>query len=114
MEKKVTKKSNVGKVLGVATAISAIGAAAYLMFGPDAKKNKKIVRSWAVKMKGEIIEKFEKAKEITEPVYNDIVEKAQARYSKLKNVDQAELELLVKDIKKHWKVIAKDAKPKKK
>ena len=58
------------------------------------------------------IEKFEEAKVVTEPVYHKIVDGIQAKYAKFENVDKKELEALVGDIRKHWKVIAKDAKAK--
>jgi hypothetical protein len=89
-----------------------MSAAAYVLFGPDAKKNKKAIRGWAIKMKGDIIEKFEHAKEVTEPVYHKIIDDAQAKYAKLKNVDASELEAVVADVKKHWKTMQRDMKPK--
>jgi len=108
-KKEVKKKGVSAKtIIGVGAGVAALGAAAYILFGPNAKKNQKAIKGWAVKMKGEIIEKFEEAKELTEPVYNKIIDDAQARYSKFQNVDKKELELLVKDIKKHWKAIKRD------
>jgi len=103
-----------GEMVGIGATVAALGAAAYVMFGPDAKKNKKAIRGWAIKMKGEIIEKLEDAKEITEPVYHNIIDSVSAKYSKIKKVDPKELELAVLDVKKHWKTMIKDAKPKKK
>lgn len=105
MAKKVISKkgSNTGAIIGIGAGIAAATAAAYLMYGPDAKKNRKVVKSWAVKMKGEILEKFENAKEITEPVYHEILDKAMTKYSALKNVDAAEVAGVVAEIRKHWK-----------
>lgn len=108
--KKTNKGSKVATAVGIGAGIAALSAAAYIMFGPDAKKNRKAVRGWAVKMKGEVIEKLEKAKEITEPVYHDILDQVKAKYSKAKNIDQEELDAIVADIKKHWKSLEKDAK----
>lgn len=107
MTKKQTSKKGLsaGTMAEIGAGVAALSAAAYVLFGPDAKKNRKVIRGWAVKMKGEIIEKFENAKELTEPVYHDIIDKAHAKYSKFKNVDQKELTSLVADIKKHWKAI---------
>src|SRR5680860_600981 len=114
-KKKVNKKGLTGgEIAGIGATVAALGVAAYVLFGPDAKKNKKAIKGWVVKMKGEIIEKLEEVKEISEPAYHDVVDKVSARYSKLKNVDVKELEAVVGDIKKHWKVMVKDAKPKKK
>jgi len=103
------KVSGVKTALEIGAGIAALSAAAYVLFGKDGKKNRKAIKGWAVKMKGEIIEKFEEAKELTEPVYHDIVDKAQARYSKFKNVDQKELIATINEIKKHWKAIKKEA-----
>ncbi len=116
MEKKITaKKGGFGakEAIGIGAGIAALSAAAYVLFGPEGKKNRKIIRGWSIKMKGEIIEKFENAKELTEPVYNQIVESVQAKYAKLKNVDQEELIKVIGEIKKHWKAIKKEAASKK-
>lgn len=115
MEKKTTNKKVLGAktVIGIGAGVAALSAAAYVLFGPNGKKNRKIIRGWSVKMKGEIIEKFENAKEITEPVYHQIIDSVQEKYSKLKNVDQEELVAVVNEIKKHWKSIKKEAMGKK-
>ena len=81
------------------------------MFGPEGKKNRKAIKGWAVKMKGELIEKFEQAKEITEPVYHAIVDQVSAKYAKQKDVSEEELSKLVAEVRKHWKSMASDAKP---
>jgi hypothetical protein len=114
MSKKQTNKKGMsaGAMIGIGASVAALSAAAYLLFGPDGNKNRKAIRGWAVKMKGDIIEKFEEAKEITEPVYHKIVNEAKAKYSQFQNVDKKELEDLVADIRKHWKIIAKNAKSK--
>jgi len=116
MVKKIVKKKGLSakQVVGIGAGVAVLSAAAYILFGPNGKKNRKVIHGWAVKMKGEIIEEFENVKELTEPVYNKIIDKAQARYAKFNNVDKKELELLVKDIRKHWKTIKKDADSKKK
>jgi gas vesicle protein len=114
MTKKTTKGVSAKTAVGIGAGIAAISAAAYILFGPEGKKNRKAIRGWSVKMKGEIIEKFEQAKELTEPVYHQIVDSIKAKYAKLKNVDQKELEQVVTEIKKHWNTIKKDNAPKKK
>lgn len=100
-------------IVGVGATVAAVTAAAYLLFGPEGKKNRKAVKGWSVKMKGEIIENLEKAKEISEPVYHDIVDRVVAKYEKVKDIDQGELQGVVSDIRKHWKAMTKDAKAKK-
>lgn len=115
MKKPTTKKGmSTGAKIGIGASLAAAGIAAYLLFGKDGKKNRKVVRGWAVKMKGEIIEKFEKAENVTESAYHTIVDQVQARYAKMKDVDQNELKAMVADMRKHWKAIAKGSKPKSK
>lgn len=115
MTKKVVSKKGVSakQVIGIGAGIAALTAAAYVLFGPEGKKNRKAIRSWSVKMKGEIIEKFENAKELTEPVYHQIIDSVQAKYAKLKNVDSKELGDTIKEMKKHWALMKKDSSKKK-
>lgn len=113
MVKKQAKGIGAKQVIGVGVGVAALSAAAYLLFGPNGKKNRKAVKGWAIKMKGEIIEKFEEAKELTEPVYNEIIDKVQEKYSKLQNIDKNELQSAITEMKKNWKAIKKTASPKK-
>ena len=115
MVKKTTAKKGVSakQVVGIGAGIAALTAAAYVLFGPEGEKNRKAIRSWSVKMKGEIIEKFENAKELTEPVYHQIIDSVQAKYAKMKNVDQAELAETIAQMKKHWNLMKKESQGKK-
>ncbi|HRH30557.1 MAG TPA: hypothetical protein PK886_00615 [Candidatus Paceibacterota bacterium] len=111
IKKQAVNKSTTGKVLAVGASIAALSAAAYVLFGPDAKKNRKKISGWATKMKGEIIEKFEKMQEVTEPIYNKVIDDVAKKYAKSKAVTEEELASIVSEIKKHWKT---NSKPKKK
>ncbi|HLP86408.1 MAG TPA: hypothetical protein VK153_00835 [Candidatus Paceibacterota bacterium] len=111
--KKENKKMSAKTAVGIGAGIVALSAAAYILFGPNGKKNRKAIKGWAVKMKGEVIEQLEKAKTLTEPLYNKIIDKVKAKYSKLKDIDPEELRILAEEIKKQWKVIQKEGVPKK-
>lgn len=116
-QKKTTARKSdntAATAIAVGAGVAAVTAAAYLMFGPDAKKNRRIVRGWAVKMRGEMIEKLENTKEITEPVYHKIVDEVSSKYAKLKNVDQTELLDAVAEARKYWQHMVKTNKPAKK
>ncbi len=113
MDKKQSKKGmSTGAMAGIGAGIAAASVAAYLLFGPEGKKNRKVIKGWAVKMKGEVLEKLEAVKDITEPVYNSIVDQVQAKYAKVKNIDQKEMMAFVGDMRKHWKAVSKSKKPK--
>ena len=109
-KKQVEKKSNVGKVIATGVGVAALSAAAYLLLGPEGKKNRKKIKGWAVKMKGEMIEKFEEMKEVTEPMYHKVVDEISAKYAKTKGITEEEINETVAELKKHWKILARDTK----
>lgn len=110
IKKQTENKNSTGKVLAVGVGIAALSAAAYVLFGPDAKKNRKKISGWATKMKGEIIEKFEKMQEITEPIYNKAIDDVAKKYAKSKSITAEELMGVVAELKKHWKTNTKTKK----
>jgi hypothetical protein len=61
-------------------------------------------------MKGDVIEKLEKAKEITLPVYNEIIDSVAKDYAKGAKASKAEIEAIAVDLKKHWRTISNTAK----
>jgi hypothetical protein len=92
------KKTKAKKAVGVA-------AFGYFLHGPNGEANKKKIKAWTIKAKGEVLEQFEKKKEITEEQYKEIVDKITTKYSKLKTVGEIEAVKLNKELKKHWKAI---------
>lgn len=103
--KKDTKKGE-GFVLGAATAVAAF--AGYYLFGPKGKENRKKVRGWTLKAKGEILEKLEKLEDISEEKYHAIVDGVMAKYKKLKSTTEDETEKLEKELKKRFNHVKKD------
>jgi hypothetical protein len=113
-----TKKNSKVKIaaeigVGIAAATAVALAGAFFVFGKDAAKNRKKVKGWMLKAKGEVLEQLEKMKEVSEETYQTTVDKVTAKYKTLKNVDQTELKAMVKDMKSHWKNIVKEISPKK-
>ena len=106
------KNTDVGIVVGVAAGVAAIAAAGYFLFGPNGKNNRKVIKGWTVKMKGEVLEKIEKLKEITPVMYDTIIDEVAQKYAKLKHVNQEEIAIVTADLKKYWKVISRDVKAK--
>lgn len=107
------KEDNKGVQAGIGLALAAAAAAGvYFLYGSkDAKKNRKAIKGWALKAKGEVIEKIEQVKgELTEENYHKIVDGVVAKYSKVKSITEDEVQDLLKDMKGHWKNIKKHTK----
>jgi len=102
MQKKASK-SNAVKYAVIGASLAGLAATAYFFFGPKGKKRREHAKAWAIKMKGEVVEKLEKAREITEPVYREIIDTVAKEYKKGKKAGQPEIEALATDLKKHWK-----------
>ncbi len=108
MEKEVRGKKRGTKVaLGAGIAALTAAAVAYFLVGPEGKRNRKKLKGWTIRMKGEIIEKLEQVKEMSQPVFDRIVAQVEEKYRKIKNISPEELDSVVKDIKSHWKSISK-------
>ena len=98
--------------IGVALTTAAVAAAgAYFLYGsPNAAKNRRTVKSWALKAKGEILEVLEKAGNLTAEEYQEAVEKVLAGYSQLNTISKNELADFRKEMMEHWGKIAKGPK----
>jgi len=98
----------VGDVLGTALVIAAAAGAYFLYGAKDAKKNRKAVKSWALKAKADVLEKLEKAKEeLNEENYHKIVDGVMVKYNNLKDAHKDDIDEVTKELKGHWKNIKK-------
>jgi hypothetical protein len=113
MAKKNSKKAGLSggeKVgIGVALTTAAVAAAgAYFLYGSsNAKSNRKTVKGWALKAKGEVLEVMEKAGNMTAEEYQAALEKVAAGYSKLQSASKPEIAAFKKEMLSYWKQIAK-------
>lgn len=102
------KTSHTGATLMGVGAILAAAAGTYLLYGSkDAQKNRKVVKGWMLKAKGEILEQLEKLPTVDEKTYHAIVEKVTQKYQTLSHIDKADVERLAKEARSHWKNIKK-------
>lgn len=94
--------------IGVALTTAAVAAAgAYFLYGsPNASKNRKKVRGWMLKAKGEVLQVLENAGNLTMEEYAAAVEKIAAGYSSAKDISQNELNAFKKEMMAYWKKIA--------
>lgn len=113
MTKKETK-NNSGKggvIAGIGLVAIAATAGTYFLYGSkDAAKNRKKVKGWALKAKGEVLEGIEKLKSIDESTYNTLVDKVSEKYKKIKTVDLSDVEGLKRELKGHWKNLKNEVK----
>ncbi len=109
MKTKNENKISPNAKLAIGVGAIALAAATYYFFGPDGKKHRSKFKGWMIKMKGEIIERMEKAKEMTEPLYRQIVDAVAARYRK-SGISEEDLKQFTDDLKRHWKGFAAEKK----
>lgn len=102
--KKSTKAISTG--VGIA-ALAALGA--YFLTGKRGEKNRKIIAGWTLKMKGEVLEKAEKLKELNKEAYEKIVDDVSRRYERVGRASASELRHMKSELKDAWKHISKQA-----
>lgn len=108
------KKGSSGAGFPLAAGVIAGIAGTYFLYGTSGATNRKKIKGWVIKAKGEAIEKMEKMKELDEASYHALIDGVTQKYGKVKGIEQNEIHMLVKDLKKHWKNIAREAQGKKK
>lgn len=107
MAKKTVNKSSGMKSVVWGAGLAGLAATAYFFLGADGKKNQKHAKAWAIKMKGDVVEKLESAREVSEGVYQEIIDSVANEHKKGKKAGHEEISSLAQDLKKHWKVLSK-------
>lgn len=111
---KITKNQAVGIGVGLTAAAVAAAGAFFLYGSKNAAKNRKAVKSWTLKAKAEVLEKLEEAKDMSQEEYEQLIDGVTVAYQGVKSASKADLSLFKKEMKEHWKQIAKTAAPQKK
>lgn len=107
MKKETTKsKSGAAGVVALGASLAGLAASAYFLLSEEGKKNQRQAKAWAIKMKGDVIEKLENAREVSEPVYHKIIDTVAAKHEKIKKNGPKEVKELAKDLKKHWSFLS--------
>ncbi len=107
---KSTENSTVAKLAILGASLAGLAATSYFFIGKNAKKHQKHAKAWAIKMKGDVVEKLEQAREVSESVYKEIVDSVASEYEKGMKASKDEISTLADDLKKHWKSISKSPK----
>jgi hypothetical protein len=102
----MTAKKSGGAGAGlVAAGVAAVAAAAgaYFLYGTkEGAKTKKKVKSWALKAKGEVLEKIEKMKDVSEDSYNGAVASVMDKYKKVMKEHGDDVDAVSKELKGYW------------
>jgi hypothetical protein len=105
------KKNSIIKSVALGATITAAIAGTYFLYGSkNASKNRRKVKSWMLKARGEILERLENISEVNENIYRKIVKDVSEEYQALKNIDKKDIAEFVDELKGHWKNIAKELK----
>ncbi|MBI5221094.1 MAG: YtxH domain-containing protein [Candidatus Liptonbacteria bacterium] len=105
--KKVSSKAKVAAGLGVGLAVATAVVGAYFLHGKKGAKTRRQVKSWMLKARAEVMDQIEQAKSFNQRNYNQAIQAVAAKYSQLKNIDPREVDLLVKELRGHWRRISK-------
>ena len=102
--------------LGVGLTAAAVAAAGtFFLYGSKgASKNRKAVKSWALKAKAEVLEKLETAKQMSQEEYEQLIDTVGGVYSQVKEASKVDISGFKKEMKEYWNKIEKTAAPKKK
>lgn len=110
MANKKTDISNAQKLgIGVGLTTAAVAAVgAYFLYGSkDATKNRKHVKSWALKAKGEVLEVMEKAKKMTEDEFGEVVDGVLSAYTKAQKLSKKEVSEFKQEMVENWEDLVK-------
>lgn len=116
MQKKTnTEKTSTMKKVAIATGVTGLLAAAtlgahFLFNTKKGKQSLKHIKSWAFKMKSELLDKLEKAKEVNKEVYDTVVDELSEKYKKVKGMTIDEVSEIAQELKSQWKNIQAEVK----
>ena len=104
--KKTSTQIKTGLGVGIA-ALAAAAAGAYYFYGAKhSAQHRKQMKGWMIKAKGEVVEKLENLKDMSQENYDNVVNQVMDKYAKAKNINPQDLKDLAKDLRKHWKNIS--------
>lgn len=110
-----TKDMSTGKKVAIAAGVTGLLVAAtlgthFLFNTKKGKQSLKHIKSWAFKMKAEVLEKLERAKEVNEEVYGKIVDELTEKYKKVRGMTVEEVQEIAHELKSQWRKIHAEVK----
>lgn len=110
----LTDNQKIGLGVGLTAAAVAAAGTFFLYGSKSASKNRKTVKSWVLKAKAEVLENLEKAQEMSQADYEQLIDTVSNTYAQMKEASKVDISGFKKEMKEHWSKIEKTAKPKKK
>lgn len=101
--KALTSSQKVGLGVGLTAAAAAAAGAFFLYGAKNSEKNRKKVKSWMLKAKGEVLEALEKGGQITEDEYRSLVKAATGAYASVQKASTGEMKEFKNEMEDHWK-----------
>lgn len=110
----MAKKSGMGTGIAVVATLAA-AAGAYFIYGTkEGAKTKKKIKGWALKAKGEVLEKLENLKDVSEDKYKEVVASVMKKYEKMRDEHGDDLDAVTKELNGYWSHLKKHIAPAKK
>ncbi len=106
--KGLSTEAKVGIGIGLTAAAVAAAGAYFLVGSKNAVQNRKKMKGWTLKAKGEVLEALESVKEITAEEYNQLVETAVSAYGTVKQASKGEIKDFKNEMLEHWKKLEKN------
>lgn len=114
MTKTTKNGASAVKMAVIGAGLAGLAATTYFFLGPKGKAHQKHTKAWVIKMKGDVIEKLETARDVSESAYHNIIDSVASEYEKGMKASRDEINEVAKDLKKHWKTLSgKNTAPKK-
>lgn len=108
MQKQKNNSAVIG--LGLVATVAAVAGAYFLYGSKSAIKNRKSVKSWTLKAKGEILEQLENMAEVNEEIYHTVIKEVSEKYQVIKEISEKDIAEFTKELRDHWKSIEKEIK----
>lgn len=108
VQKEMSTGAKAGIGIGITAAALAAAGAYFLVGSKNAPQNRKKVRGWTLKAKGEVLEALEKAQEISAEEYTELVDTATKAYATVKDATKGEIKDFKNEMLEHWGKLQKN------
>lgn len=100
------KKRNNHTGLKAGAGIAAMALGAYYLYGKASPKQKRAVKSWALKARAEVMDAVERLPNLDRSTYNRVVKTVASKYAKAQKLGSAEARKLERELRAGWAPVA--------